>query len=233
MRALPEGLDEARLCHAWILTRADETRLGFTDHDRDLVVDGVTCRAGGGWSPGAAESGVGYAPGQSAVLGVLDDTGITPADLAADLYDGARVEALRSSITRLLALQGQAGTVEDLIALETAISDRQAQLESLQAQERYYEDQVSLSTITLTLGSEDIAPVDEPDSFWTGLTTGWDALLAFLGGALVVVGVLLPWLLVLGLLALVAWAVVRRARARRVASTSDAQPVSASAGSDE
>ena len=57
--------------------------------------------------------------------------------------------------------------------------------------------------------------------------------LAFLGGALVVVGVLLPWLLVLGLLALVAWAVVRRARARRVASTSDAQPVSASAGSDE
>lgn len=35
MRALPEGLDEARLCHAWILTRADGTRLGFTDHDQD------------------------------------------------------------------------------------------------------------------------------------------------------------------------------------------------------
>lgn len=145
----------------------------------------------------------------------------------------ARISALESSVTRLLALQDAAADLNDLIALESAISDRQAQLESLQAQERYYEDQVSLSTITLTLGSEDIAPVDEPDSFWTGLTTGWDALLAFLGGALVVVGVLLPWLLVLGLLALVAWAVVRRARARRVASTSDAQPVSASAGSDE
>lgn len=95
MRALPEGLDEARLCHAWILIRADGTRLGFTDHDRDLVVEGVTCRAGGGWSPGAAECGVGYAPGQSAVLGVLDNAGITPSDLAAGLYDGARVEALR------------------------------------------------------------------------------------------------------------------------------------------
>lgn len=145
----------------------------------------------------------------------------------------ARISALESSVTRLLALQDAAADLNDLIALESAISDRQAQLESLQAQERYYEDQVSLSTITLTLGSEDVAPVDEPDSFWTGLTTGWDALLAFLGGVLVVVGVLLPWLLVLGLLALVAWAVVRRARARRVASTSDAQPVSASAGSDE
>lgn len=149
----------------------------------------------------------------------------------------ARISALESSVTRLLALQDAAADLNDLIALESAISDRQAQLESLQAQERYYEDQVSLSTITLTLGSEDVAPIDEPDSFWTGLTTGWDALLAFLGGALVVVGVLLPWLLVLGLLALVAWAVLRRARTRRARPTSDvrptgdAQPVSASATS--
>ncbi|MDO8338982.1 MAG: DUF4349 domain-containing protein [Microcella sp.] len=146
----------------------------------------------------------------------------------------ARISALESSVTRLLALQDAAADLNDLIALESAISDRQAQLESLQAQERYYEDQVSLSTITLTLGSEDVAPIDEPDSFWTGLTTGWDALLAFLGGALVVVGVLLPWLLVLGLLALIAWAVLRRARPTgEVRPTDEAQPVSASAGSDE
>ena len=149
----------------------------------------------------------------------------------------ARISALESSVTRLLALQDAAADLNDLIALESAISDRQAQLESLQAQERYYEDQVSLSTITLTLGSEDVAPVDEPDSFWTGLTTGWDALLAFLGGALVVVGVLLPWLIALGLLALVAWAVLQRARTRRarptgeVRPTGGAQPVSASATS--
>lgn len=95
MRALPQSLDESRLCHAWILTRADGARLGFTDHDRDLVVDGVACRAEGGWSPGASESAAGYAAGQGAALGVLDDAGITEADLAAGLYDGARVTALR------------------------------------------------------------------------------------------------------------------------------------------
>jgi len=144
----------------------------------------------------------------------------------------ARISALESSVARLLALQDAAADLDDLIALESAISDRQAQLESLQAQERYYEDQVSLSTITLTLGSEDVAPIDEPDSFWTGLTTGWDALLAFLGGVLVVAGVLLPWLIVLGVLALVAWAILRRLRMRRVNPTGDAQPVSTSAGSD-
>lgn len=107
MRALPEGLDLARLCHAWIVERADGAKLGFTDHDRDLVIDGVTCRAGGGWSPGASETGVGYAPGQAAALGVLDDVGITDADLAAGLYDGAKVEALRvdwSAPSRLVRL---------------------------------------------------------------------------------------------------------------------------------
>jgi len=95
MRVLPEGLDEARLCRAWIVIRADGVRLGFTDHDRDLVVDGVTCRASGGWSPGARDAAAGYAPGQGAALGVLDDAGITEADLAAGLYDGARVAELR------------------------------------------------------------------------------------------------------------------------------------------
>jgi hypothetical protein len=107
MRALPEGLDETKLCHAWILTRADGTRLGFTDHDRDLVVDGVTCKASGGWSPGAAETAAGYAAGQGAALGVLDDAGITEGDLAAGLYDGARAAAFRvdwSAPARFVAL---------------------------------------------------------------------------------------------------------------------------------
>ena len=47
MRAVPEVLaariesGAASLCHVWILTRADGARQGFTDHDRDLTVDGV------------------------------------------------------------------------------------------------------------------------------------------------------------------------------------------------
>jgi hypothetical protein len=107
MRAFPQDLDETRLCHAWILIRVDGARLGFTDHDRDLLVDGVTCKASGGWSPGASETAAGYAAGQGAALGVLDDAGITEGDLAAGLYDGARVAALRvdwSAPSRLVRL---------------------------------------------------------------------------------------------------------------------------------
>jgi hypothetical protein len=98
MRAIPTQLADrlesgaASLCHAWILTRADGVVLGFTDHDRDLVVEGVTCKAATGWSAGAAETAAGFSPGMAAAVGGFDDAALSEADLAAGLYDGARVE---------------------------------------------------------------------------------------------------------------------------------------------
>lgn len=148
-------------------------------------------------------------------LGEVEELRLSASDVTREVQDiDARVTALRSSITRLLALQDAAATVEDLIALETAISDRQAELESLEAQQRFLADQVGLSTITLVLGSRDVAPVTEPDTFVTGLITGWEALVAFGSGLLVLLGVLLPWLVLLGLLGLVVLLIVRRARRR-------------------
>ncbi|SFI95170.1 DUF2163 domain-containing protein [Caulobacter sp. UNC279MFTsu5.1] len=98
MRAVPPDLADrlesgaAGLCHAWILTRADGAVLGFTDHDRDLVVEGVSCKAASGWTAGAAETAAGLSPGQAAAVGGFDDAALSEADLAAGLYDGARVE---------------------------------------------------------------------------------------------------------------------------------------------
>ena len=106
MRAVPAELaarleeDAASLCHAWILTRGDAVVLGFTDHDRDLVVDGVTCRAATGWTAGAHETAAGFAPGLSAALGALDDGAVTAPDIEAGLYDGASVVCLRVDWSR-------------------------------------------------------------------------------------------------------------------------------------
>lgn len=69
--------------------------MGFTDHDRDLVVDGVACRAASGWTAGAGESAVGLAAGSVSAAGVLDDAAITEADVAAGLFDKATVELWR------------------------------------------------------------------------------------------------------------------------------------------
>ncbi|RZJ46614.1 MAG: DUF2163 domain-containing protein [Brevundimonas sp.] len=100
MRDVPEEMaariesGAATLCHAWLLTRADGFRLGFTDHDRDLTVDGVTCHAEAGWTRGAMEGAVG-AVGTMSVAGGLDHAALTEADLEAGHYDGASVDLFR------------------------------------------------------------------------------------------------------------------------------------------
>ena len=101
MRDVPEALSArmasgaGTLCHAWVLTREDGVRLGFTDHDAALSVDGVVCSAASGWTAGAAEARLSTQPGAATVAGALDSDAVTEGDLAAGLYDGARVECWR------------------------------------------------------------------------------------------------------------------------------------------
>lgn len=149
-------------------------------------------------------------------LGAVQEVSLNSADVTMETRDlDARIAVMAASVDRLLALLSTATDTENLIALETAISDRQAQLESMQSQQRYYEDQVNLSTVTLNLVSEFTAPVAEPDNFLSGLITGWNAFVAFFAGLLVAIGVLLPWLVFLGIVAAVVIVVVKR---RRVAA---------------
>ncbi len=101
MRDIPQEMaariesGAATLCHVWLLTRVDGAVFGFTDHDRDLVVDEVSCRAASGWTAGAADSGVGLAAGAQAVGGGLDDATLNAGEIAAGLFDSASVTLWR------------------------------------------------------------------------------------------------------------------------------------------
>lgn len=155
-------------------------------------------------------------------LGTADEVSLSTSDVTVESQDlDARISALTASIERLNALIAQAKDIDDLIALESEISNRQAELESLEAQQRYLADQVAMSTISLYLRSDAEAPPVEPDTFWSGLTAGWDAFVGFWAGLLVVLGVMLPWLVTLGVIALVI-VLVLRARRRRAVATSAA-----------
>ena len=148
-------------------------------------------------------------------LGAVQEVSLNSADVTMETQDlDARITALSASVDRLLTLLSTAADTENLITLETAISDRQAQLESLESQRRYLADQVSLSTITLNLVSDFTAPTPEPDNFFAGISAGWASLVAFFAGLLVVFGVLLPWLIFLGIIALVVIVILRRRSAR-------------------
>lgn len=85
----------ASLCHVWIVSLADGSKLGFTDHDAPLEVAGVACQADSGWTAGAADAAVGLEPGAMAAAGVIDAPGLTAEDLAAGGWDAAEVELWR------------------------------------------------------------------------------------------------------------------------------------------
>ena len=101
MRDVPEALAAriesvaAMLCHAWIVTLMDGARLGFTEHDEALDVEGVTCRADGGWTGGAAHQELGFEPGQASTQGVLDVEGVTLDEIVSGRWDEAEVETWR------------------------------------------------------------------------------------------------------------------------------------------
>ncbi|KQP11109.1 MAG: DUF2163 domain-containing protein [Methylobacterium sp.] len=121
MRDLPQSLADhlaggaTTLCHCWALTRRDGARFGFTDHDRDLTLAGVPYAARSGLEAAEASAELGFAVGGGEVAGALTALGITDADVAGGLYDGAGVETWlvdwTDPETRLLLDVGTLGEV--------------------------------------------------------------------------------------------------------------------------
>lgn len=146
-------------------------------------------------------------------LGVVNTVSLNASDVTQQKQDvEARIAALQTSVDRLLVLMASAANTADLIAIESALSGRQAELDSLTAQRDYLDDQIDYSTLSVDFVSEGTVAQGDPDTFWDGLLAGWDSLLAFLSGFIVVLGVLLPWLLLLAVIAAIVLAIVVAAR---------------------
>ena len=149
-------------------------------------------------------------------LGVLVREQTSTEDVTTKVADvNARVDSAQRSIDQLRLLFSRANTLGDIIRLESELSQRQADLESLQAQQRSLGRQTALSTIQVSITRPDEAPasaVDDGDQagFVDGIKSGWSGLVTFVQGVAHVVGLVLP----LGTLALIVavpiWLVVRR-----------------------
>jgi uncharacterized phage protein (TIGR02218 family) len=81
------------VARCWAVTRADGVTLGFTDHDRRLVFEGVDFRPETGLSAAALQQTTGLSVDNTEALGALSDAAITEEDIAAGRYDGAAVRA--------------------------------------------------------------------------------------------------------------------------------------------
>lgn len=78
-------------CRCWGVIRKDGVFLGFTDHDRDLVLDGQTYRAASGMTARALQSGTGLSVDNSEAFGALSAQSISEDDILAGRYDGAEI----------------------------------------------------------------------------------------------------------------------------------------------
>lgn len=121
---------------------------------------------------------------------VIESSDVTDAVVDVD----ARIKTLRESIARLQALMKRAGSVADIAAVESQLTTRQADLESLLAQQKALSTMVEKSLITVSLTPRDTATPAAQRGFLAGLAAGWDALLATGQILLTVAGAILPFL---------------------------------------
>lgn len=126
--------------------------------------------------------------------GKVDQVSVQNSDVTAGVQDlEARIGALELSISRLEKLMADAGSSAELIKAEAALTQRQEQLESLQAQRKSLADQVSLSTLTIGLAQRGQVDSVEPGGFNGGLRDGWNALISAVNAVVELAGRLLPW----------------------------------------
>lgn len=146
-------------------------------------------------------------------LGKLTQVDVSAVDVTVSVLDlEARKKSLVASIARLTTLMQQAKTTSALIEAENMLTQRQGELESIDAQLRYFADQVSLSTINVSLTKKNSGPQAAPQTFVDGLLIGWQSIVAAAAGAVVGIGVALPWMV---LVAIVVGAVILVIRVRR------------------
>lgn len=140
-------------------------------------------------------------------------------DVTTEVIDvDARIRAQEKSVRRIEALLARAATLRDIISIESDLSQRQADLDSLKSRQQWLEDQTSRSTITVHLERTDADENEEEetaDGFLGGLRAGWDSFVDGVAAALTVVGFVLPWTIALAVILVPALLWLRASRRRR------------------
>ena len=145
-------------------------------------------------------------------LGEVTSSSVDAQDVAVEVIDlEARITTLEESIDRLRDLQGQATSVVDLVTVESELSARQAELESLTARRDYLMRQVEMSTVYISLTTTTTGPGVTPD-FLGGLERGWNSLISLAAGLITLGGFLMPYLLIAGAITAIVLIIVALSR---------------------
>ncbi|ARE73988.1 hypothetical protein B6R96_08600 [Streptomyces sp. Sge12] len=146
-------------------------------------------------------------PGEQydAVLGAMEGSGkllhrkVDAQDVTEKVADiGSRVSSQQASVARVREMMGKASALSEVVMLESELSRRQSDLESLLAQQTALKDQTALGTITLEVtepAAKPEAEKKEEPTFLGALGGGWDVFTKVLRYLTVAVGAVLPFAL--------------------------------------
>lgn len=79
-------------CFCWIIRRTDKIVYGFTDHDKTVRIEGVSCEPQTGLSASEAKSALGLSVDTAEIEGALSSLAISDNDIERGAFDGAAVE---------------------------------------------------------------------------------------------------------------------------------------------
>jgi hypothetical protein len=156
-------------------------------------------------------------------------------DITDAYYDvDGRLRTLRVEEERLLALLEKAEKLEDMLTIESHLSDVRYQIEKLTGQLNRYDSQVNYSTVNMYLQEvvEYTNQKSEPITFGQRIGNAFENSLKFIGdfgeGLVVMLVGVLPFLLVYGgvavVVALVVIKLVRKAKAKKRAKLQQSAP---------
>lgn len=89
--SVDKGIYIDTLCYCWKIIRKDGVILGYTNHDRDLFIDGFSFLANGGFSATSLESDYEMTVDNSEAQSFFVENGISEFDILAGKYDQAEV----------------------------------------------------------------------------------------------------------------------------------------------
>jgi hypothetical protein len=120
----------------------------------------------------------------------------------------SRISSQRASLERMRTLLTKATTIGEIVSVETELTRREADLESMLAKQKSLALQTELATLNLVMTEPGkVAPVEkkEDTGFLAGLRGGWKAFTATFSALATAVGALLPFLIVFALIGIPLW----------------------------
>lgn len=138
-------------------------------------------------------------------------------DVSERYYDAAgRLNTQQLKMERLQALLAKAQSVEDLIAIESAISDTQLEIDQLTGSLQGMDSRVADATLDLTLSELSSAQTAQnkeetlPERIASGMRAALEGFKLLMGDLIVFLAVALPYLIVLAVIILLVRTMIKR-----------------------